>query len=206
MYFQSWSNRRRPSLAMVVAVVVALQGCAAPLGGAHSGTSTEAGGASGGEVDSGSTWWKGIGCGVGALAGLVAAKALAAADAKRLKLSSADAAKRERGYMIAFALGACPVGAALGGSIYAKLSAEGRKERERALKEAVAQGRPQRYGDPTNPNLQGTVTPGKRYQELAANRECKVEEDVLAENASKDAIFIKWCRSLPNGDWGQVTT
>lgn len=200
--------------AIAVALVMALQGCTTPTGGAATGadrgnaqTGDSAGtngGSSGGT--SGDTLWKVGGCMVVAVTGAALAKAFANAEAKRNHLTKAQMAQRERGYMISFALLGCGLGSVLGGTIYAKLSEAGRKERERALVEAASQARPQRYGDPTNPALQGTIRQGKRYAEADAKRECMDVEDTLSDGSSKDAIFVKMCRSVPNGGWAPVTS
>lgn len=142
---------------------------------------------------------------LGGVVGVAAAKALAARDAKRLKLSPAELRKRERGYMIAFGLVGAAAGTALAGSIYARLQEQGKREREAALQAAVAQARPQRYGEPTDPGLIGTVTPGKKYADVAANQECIDVEDTLADVKSSESIYVKMCRSLPSGAWRQVT-
>lgn len=195
----------RWSACTALAGVMALQGCSTSTGGA--GSSAEAGGGaptttSGPSSDS---IWKVGGCLVGGAAGVVAAKALAAAEAKKGRFPKSELAKRERSYMIAFALLGCGGGGALGGSIYAKLSEAGRKERERALVEAASQARPQRYGEPGSPTIKGAVTPGKRYAELDTKRECMDVEDTLSDGSNKDAIFVKMCRNLPNGGWAPVT-
>ncbi len=171
--------------AALIAVCLLLQGCANTGG------------------DSGKTTASGIGAVVGGLLGLAAADALAKSEGKRLKLSPQQIEQRKRGYMIAFALVGAAGGSALAGTVYGKLKEQGRKEREAALQAAAAQAKPQRYGEPTEPGLKGSVTPTKRYAE--AQRECVDLEDTLADGSARDSIFVKMCRSLPNGGWQQVT-
>ncbi len=156
-------------------------------------------------TDSGGSAAKVVGGIIGGAVGLVAAEALANAEGKRLRLSKAEIDKRKRGYLITFALLGAAGGAALGGTVYGKLKEQGKKEREQALLAAAQQARPQRYGEPTEPALKGTVTPGAKYSDASAGRECVDVEDALADDASRDAIFVKMCRSLPNGGWQQVT-
>jgi len=147
----------------------------------------------------------GFGCVIGGVVGALAGKAVAAGSAKKDNLSKKEQAKRERSYQIAGALLGCGGGGILGGTVYAKLSEAGRKERENALAAAASQARPQRYGEPDNPALKGSVKPGKAYTEVAANRECMDVEDSLADGKSKDSMFVKMCRNLPNGGWAPVT-
>jgi len=192
----------RRYIAALAAAALVLQGCAVPGAGGGATTTTQNAAPA---ADSGKTWSQVLGGVVGGTVGVVAADALANAEGKRLKLSKAEIEKRKRGYMIAFALMGAAGGAALGGTVYAKLSEQGKREREKALLAAADQARPQRYGEPTAPALTGTVTPGKRYADAGANRECVDVEDTLAEGSSRDSIFVKMCRSMPNGGWQPVT-
>jgi surface antigen len=143
---------------------------------------------------------------LGAAAGVLLAEKLAKDDGKRLGLSKEEIAKRKRGYAISLGLAGLAVGGALGGTVYDKLSEQGKKQREKALMTAAASAQVQRYGEPTAPQIAGIVTPGTPYQVQTSNQECIDLEDRLSEGGSADAIFVKMCRSLPNGQWGQVTT
>lgn len=206
---QVGARRRTVLVAASMAVVMGLQGCASNSGqagaidggapvGAGSGRSAPAAGSSEGSL------WKAAGCVIGGIAGAAAGK-LAAGDPKKSRLSKTEQAKRERSYLIAGALLGCGGGAVLSGTVYEKLSEAGRREREKALIAAASQARPQRYGEPGNPTLKGGVVPGKRYAEVAEKRECMDVEDTLADGSSKDSIFVKMCRNLPNGGWAPVT-
>lgn len=183
-------------------VSITLQGCETPSAGAGTESASAAPESSWITTDS---IWKSGGCALGGVAGLLAAKALAASEAKKGRFSKAELAKRERSYMISFGLLGCGGGSVLSGSIYAKLSEAGRKEREKALVEAASQARPQRYGEPGNTSLKGAITPGKRYVELDTKRECMDVEDTLSDGSGKDSIFVKMCRNVPNGGWVPVT-
>ena len=147
-----------------------------------------------------------LGGALGAAAGVLLADKLAKDDGKRLGLSKQEIAKRKRGYAISLGLAGLAVGGALGGTVYDKLSEQGKKQREKALMTAAASAQVQRYGEPTAPQIAGIVTPGTPYQVQTSNQECIDLEDRLSEGGSADAIFVKMCRSLPNGEWGQVTT
>lgn len=155
--------------------------------------------------DLGSTISKTVAGILGAGVGVLAAEKLAESEGKRRKLTRAEIDKLKRGYTITFALLGGAGGAALGGTVYGKLTENGRKEREQAMLNAALHARPQRYGDPDDPTLKGVVTPGKRYTDASGNRECVDEEDALSDRTSKDAIFAKWCRDLPTGTWKEVT-
>lgn len=173
---------------IAVAIACALQGCASQPGSTPTQSLVSAaGGLLGGAI------------------GVAAAKALAIYDGKRLKLSADEIKKRERGYMITFALLGAAAGSSLAGNVYGKLQEQGKKEREAALLAAVQQAKPQRYGEPADKTIKGLVTPGARYADSATNRECVDVEDALSDNTSKDSIFVKMCRSMPNGGWQQVT-
>jgi hypothetical protein len=198
---EEWMKSRELVVAVLAGCLV-LQGCATSQG-ASDNTSTSTPASAGGT--GGKTTLQVVGGLLGGALGVVAATALANSEGKRLKLSPAEVEKRKRGYLIAFALVGAAGGAALGGTVYGKLQEGGRKERENALLAAAQQARPQRYGEPTNPALTGTVTPTRRYADAGANRDCVDVEDALAEGTSRDAIFVKMCRSLPNGGWQQVT-
>jgi hypothetical protein len=179
---------------LVTCLALVLSGCAQNGNGSQSGS-----------TDWGSTISKTVGGLIGAGVGAVAAEKLAESEGKRRKLSRKEIDKLKRGYMITFALLGAAGGAALAGTIYGKLSEQGRKQREEALVKAAQQAKPQRYGDPADPTLTGVTNPGKRYTEVAANRECVDVEDTLADAASKDAVFAKLCRDLPSGSWQEVT-
>lgn len=183
-------------LPWLVSSVLLLQGCVTP------GSTRQALGSQ--PDDSGATTAKVGGCALGALATGLLAKAYATAEAKRLKLTPAAAAKRERSYILGFALLGCGGGGMLAGTAYAKLSEAGKQARERELVEAANSARVRTYGDPGNPSLRGRVTPGPSYAE-SGNRECRDLEDVLSEAGQGDPAVIKMCRSLPNGAWAPVT-
>lgn len=156
------------------------------------------------ESDTGSTISKVAGCALGAIAAGFLAKTLAAADAKRQKLSPAAAAKRERSYLLGFAVLGCGGGAMLAGSAYAKLSDAGKQARERELQQAASSARPRTYADPSNPSLRGRVVPGPAYAE-SDNRECRDIEDTLSEGSRGEPAVIKMCRTPPNGGWAATT-
>ncbi len=142
----------------------------------------------------------------GAAAGVLLADSLAKSDGKRLHLSKDEIAKRKRGYAISLGLAGLAVGGALGGTVYDKLSEQGRKAREKALIDAASNARPQHYSEPTAPSIAGVATPGTPYAVTASNQECVDVEDNLAQSGSAgDSIFVKMCRSVPNGNWAQVT-
>lgn len=209
MFRQVGARRRTVFVAASMAVVMGLQGCAsnpgqagAIDGGPPVGAGTGRGAPAGGSTES--SIWKAAGCVIGGIAGAAAGK-LAAGDAKKSRLSKSEQAKRERSYLIGGALLGCGGGAILSGTVYEKLSEAGRREREKALVAAASQARPQRYGEPGNPTLKGGVVPGKRYAEVTEKRECMDVEDTLADGSSKDSIFVKMCRNLPNGGWAPVT-
>jgi surface antigen len=191
------SLRAARFLACLFLLVLVLDGC-----GSVPGLPS---GASQGSDRGGATLVSAVGCAVGGVGAAFAAKALASADAKRLKLSSAAAKKRETGYIVGLALVGCGGGAVLAGTAYAKLSEQGKKNREEALREAARSARVQRYSDPADPSLSGTVTPGPRYVDLDRNRECVDQEDVLAAGSGGTPVFAKYCRTLPDGQWGPVT-
>lgn len=156
------------------------------------------------ESDAGATTTKGVGCVLGAVAAGLVAKALAAADAKRQKLSPAAAAKRERSYILGFAVLGCGGGAMLAGTAYAKLSDAGKQAREKELQQAASSARPRAYADPANPSLRGRVVPGPAYAE-GGNRECRDIEDTLSDGGQGEPAVIKMCRTPPNGGWAAAT-
>lgn len=143
---------------------------------------------------------------LGASLGVAAAKAMAKLDQKRLRLTDAQTKQRERGYMISFGLLGGAVGSSLAGTAYSRLQAEGKKEREAALFRAAQAAKPQRYGEPNDSNLKGTITPGRRYSDASNNRECVDMEDALNDGKSSDSIFVKYCRDLPEGGWKVATS
>lgn len=160
------------------------------------------GGSASGAI-SGESWVRGAGCLLGAAAAPLAAKALAASEAKRQKLPAAVAAKRERSYLLGFALIGCSAGSALAGTAYSKLSEAGKQARERELMEAASSAKVRTYADPANAKLRGRVSPGPSYAE-SGNRECRDIEDYLADSGQGEPVVIKMCRTLPNGSFAPV--
>lgn len=130
---------------------------------------------------------------------------MAAAETKRLRLSRAESEKRERGYVIAFALLGCGAGASLAGTVYDKLGEAGRKAREQELLAAANSSQPRTYRDPENPNLSGTINPLPVYADSSQKRECRDLEDTLADTGKGEPIIVKYCRNIPNGGWGPAT-
>ncbi len=191
-----WIVNHGRGLAIGLSAVLALQGCAQKGGNAA---------ADSGESSFAKTAMQTIGCIGGAFAGAALAKSLAASEAKRLKLAPAEAAKRERGYQIAFALVGCGGGSALAGTAYSKLGEAGRKAREQELLAAASTSRPRTYKDPDNATLSGQIKPLPVYADAAGHRECRDLEDTLADAGKGEPIVVKYCRNLPNGGWAQVT-
>jgi hypothetical protein len=156
-----------------------------------------------GITDPGSSAARVGGCAVGALAAGLAAKAFAVAEAKRQKLSAAEASKRERGYILGFAMLGCGGGSDLAGTAYSRLSEAGKQARQRELIEAASSAKVRTYADPENPSLRGQIKPGAAYAE-SGNRECRDVEDLLADAGKGEPAVVKMCRLLPNGGFAPV--
>ncbi len=103
---------------------------------------------------------------------------------------------------ITLALLGCVGGDALAGTIYAKLSENGRRAREAALVEASKTGRVQTYMDDQSPTLSGTVTPGKPTKD-ATNGICVLNTDYLADSGKGEKVFVKMCQHA-DGGWAPV--
>lgn len=192
-------GRARFTLCMTLALACLLQGCIASMPNAlRSGATGPATPTDGGTVAAGAG-----GCVLGGLAAALLAKTYASAEARRLKLSSAESSKRERRYMLGFAAMGCPVGAYLGATAYDKLSEQGRQARERELIAAASSAQVRTYTDPGNPSLRGRVTPGPVYADNG--RECKDTEDFLADAGKGEPAVVKVCRTPPGG-WALATT
>ena len=140
-------------------------------------------------------------CGGGALAGLKIGDKIAAAEAKRLKLSPEEAKKRQRAFQIGMALALCGGGAAIAGTSYEKLGKRGRESREKEINAALedAQPTPHMYTDPENPSLTGTAVAQPAYM-ADNNKECRVVQDQLGA----DQAMVKYCRA-PGGMWAVET-
>jgi hypothetical protein len=133
-------------------------------------------------------------CGAGAFGGAKLGEKVAAMEAKRLKLSPADAAKRKRAFEIGFALALCGGGAMIAGTSYSKLSKRGQQNREKEIMAALDDAMPHSYADPDNATLQGTATPQAAFMD--GDQECRIVEDHLAT----DTALVKYCRGA-NGMW-----
>lgn len=192
-------ERLRSTVCVTVAIVCLLQGCVASMPTAlRSGATGPATPTDGGTVAAGAG-----GCVLGGLAAALLAKTYASAEARRLKLSSAESSKRERRYMLGFAAMGCPMGAYLGVTAYDKLSEQGRQARERELIAAASSAQVRTYTDPGNPSLRGRVTPGPVYADNG--RECKDTEDLLSDAGKGEPAVVKICRTPPGG-WALATT
>lgn len=204
------SSAFRPlTLCVTLAISLILQGCASGTGSSGSlltGSPTSANGTNASEGSStGKSIVEVLGCVGGGLVGAALAKALVNNEVKRLKLTPQQAAKRERNYLIGFALIGCGGGSVLAGTAYAKLSDSGKKAREQELLAAAASAKPRTYRDPENPTLQGVAKPLPAYADASNNRQCRDIEDTLADAGKGEPIVVKYCRSLPNGGWAPVT-
>ena len=104
-------------------------------------------------------------------------------------------------YFITF----CELANYAGNTIYKKLSEQGQKERKDKVLEAASSAQVVKYSDPSNPKLTGVIKPSAPYVETADNRECVDMEDTLADESESETIYIKYCRSLPNGKYTPVT-
>jgi len=133
-------------------------------------------------------------CGAGAFGGAKLGEKVAEMEARRNKLSPAEAAKRKRMFQIGFALALCGGGAMIAGTTYSKLSKRGQEAREKEVLAALDDAMPHTYADPEAPALKGTVTPQASFME--GQEECRIVEDQLAP----DQALVKYCRGT-NGMW-----
>lgn len=133
-------------------------------------------------------------CAGGAFGGAKLGEAIAKSEAARLKLSPAEAQKRQRAFMIGLGLALCGGGALIAGSAYSKLSKRGQEAREKEVLAALEDAQPHTYADPENPALTGTVAAQPTFVQGA--EECRIVEDRL----SMDEALVKYCRP-PGGMW-----
>ncbi|MDT0629614.1 hypothetical protein [Alteromonas sp. W364] len=110
-----------------------------------------------------------------------------------------------KGFQLGLFLTFCKLADYAGNTIYKKLSEEGEKRRREQVLQAASSAQVTTYEDPSNPNLRGTVKPIKTYAESALNRECVDIEDTLVDGSSSESVYVKYCRSLPNGPYQPVT-
>lgn len=134
--------------------------------------------------------WRAIACGAGGFLGYVAGKAV---DKKRSN-------PKDKNSAVMLALLGCVGADALAGTIYARLSENGRRAREQALVEAAQTGRVQRYKDDL---LTGTVTPGKKAKDPETGQICVPNTDYLADGQKGDKIVVKMCQQA-DGGWAPV--
>jgi hypothetical protein len=133
-------------------------------------------------------------CAGGGFAGAKLGEAIAKSEAARLKLSPAEAKKRQRAFQIGLGLALCGGGAFIAGSAYSKLSKRGQEAREKEVLAALEDAQPHTYADPENPGLTGTATAQPTF--VQGNEECRIVEDRL----STDEALVKYCRA-PGGMW-----
>ena len=133
-------------------------------------------------------------CAGGAFGGAKLGEAIAKSEAARLKLSPAEARKRQLAFQIGLGLALCGGGAWIAGSVYSKLSKRGQEAREKEIQAALEDAQPHTYADPENPALTGTVAAQPTF--VQGNEECRIVEDRLAT----EEAFVKYCRA-PGGMW-----
>lgn len=132
--------------------------------------------------------WRLLICGLGGGIGYAAGKQLSKKQSKPNKNTA-----------ITLALLGCAGADALAGTVYAKLSENGRRARELALLEAARTGRVQTYRDDQAPTLAGTVTPGARSREAGGSL-CVMNTDYLADRGKGENVFVKMCQQA-DGSW-----
>ncbi len=137
-------------------------------------------------------------CAGGGFAGAKLGEVIAEAEAKRLKLSPAEAKKRQRAFQIGLGLALCGGGAYIAGSAYSKLSKRGQEARQKEVLAALEDASPHTYADPDNPTLTGTATAQPTF--VQGDQECRIVEDRLAT----DEALVKYCRP-PGGMWAVKT-
>ncbi|NOT27397.1 MAG: hypothetical protein HOP16_15000 [Acidobacteria bacterium] len=133
-------------------------------------------------------------CAGGAYGGAKLGEAIAKSEAARLKLSPAEAKKRQIAFQVGLGLALCGGGAWIAGSVYSKLSKRGQQAREKEVMAALEDAQPHTYADPENPTLTGTVAAQPTF--VQGNEECRIVEDRLAA----EEAFVKYCRA-PGGMW-----
>ena len=133
-------------------------------------------------------------CAGGAYGGAKLGEVIAKSEAARLKLSPAEAQKRQRAFQIGLGLALCGGGAFIAGSVYSKLSKRGQEAREKEVMAALEDAQPHTYADPDNPALTGTVSAQPTF--VQGNEECRIVQDRL----STDEALLKYCRP-PGGMW-----
>ena len=125
-------------------------------------------------------------CAGGAYGGAKLGEAIAKSEAARLKLSPAEAQKRQRAFQIGLGLALCGGGAFIAGSAYSKLSKRGQESREKEVMAALEDAEPHSYADPDNPALTGTVSAQPTF--VQGNEECRIVQDRLAA----DEALVKY--------------
>ena len=133
-------------------------------------------------------------CAGAGFAGAKLGEAIAASEARRLKLTPAEANRRKKAFQIGLGLALCGGGAFIAGTAYSKLSKRGQEAREREVLAALEDAQPHTYADPDAPTLTGTATAQPVF--VQGNEECRIVEDRLGG----DEAFLKYCRP-PGGMW-----
>lgn len=120
-------------------------------------------------------------------------------------MNEAKLKQLERGYAITLGFAGCVGIPYFANSIYAKLSEDGKKDRERALSEAASSGRPQVYRDPVS-GVKGATKPLETYDVAGTNEECMTQEDTATHSSVKESILVTFCRVKPDGIWQEKRT
>ncbi|HNC79640.1 MAG TPA: hypothetical protein PLP92_08970 [Rhodocyclaceae bacterium] len=137
--------------------------------------------------------WRILICGIGGGLGYMAGKEVSKRQSKPNKNTA-----------ITLALLGCVGADALAGTVYAKLSENGRRAREIALLEAARSGRVQTYRDDQAPTLTGTVTPGPRNRDAAGSL-CVTNTDYLADRGKGENVYVKMCQQA-DGGWAPAVS
>ena len=150
-----------------------------------------------------------LGCGLGGVTGALAAKQLAAVEAKKKHLTGSQEDKLAKRYMLGFGLAGCMVGKSTAGAIYDKLTERAKQKREETLQAAIK--------EETEIHRSGQPVSGKSYSwEMdGASGEIKVadvnEDDdgricvVVDENIEVEGEtaqpLTKRCNTPPSPEW-----
>lgn len=131
-------------------------------------------------------------CAGGGYGGLKLGEKLAEIEAKKLKLSPAEAAKHRLAFQVGTALAVCAGGALLANTVYGKLSERDREALRRNVDAAVADARPATHNF-VLPDSQYPATIETREIVQEGKKSCRHTVQTLNNNNDERAI-TKWCR------------
>lgn len=153
-----------------------------------------------------------LGCGLGGVTGIIAAKQMARLEGKKKRLSKTQENDLANRYMLGFGMAGCVVGKGAADAIYNKLSERAKQKREETIQAAINEETAiHRSGQPASgkpyswemDGASGQITVADVNEE-SSGRICVIVDENIEIEGETAKPLTKRCNTPPSPEWVAV--